>query len=281
MHGGWPLRSGTTPVMEAEQSTKQKQLGAAELFAVAERVVCWEDDCGRSELQHYLALYAQAGEEAARELSALGIQPLAQAPLAAAAQTGSALRDGLLRQRAHTSALISQLQRARSTRARRPRYVYAIAAIVVLAASALGVHQARDPVVRMFDLGNVSSKKPWRCSSGATASMPLGGTLDTPLGSYFFFTATEDEPWLEVDLQRETRIRSARIRNRDDCCEERAVPLVLEVSTDHEHWQKLDEQLLPFDTWDVRFPATRARWVRLRARAHTALHLHSVVVRTL
>ena len=257
------------------------QLSGVELFTLAERVVSWEDDTRRSELRYYSELYAQAAQQAHIELEQLALTARPTPARLAALGPTLDLRSQLLVQRAQTSALIARLERARSARVRRPRWVYAGLALTLLVVAWLGAMQARDPLVTHFDLGNVSSKKPWRCSSGASPAMPLHGTLDEPLGSYFFFTATEHEPWLEIDLQRETRIRSALIRNRQDCCKDRALPLVLEVSKDREHWQKLAEQALPFNTWHVHLPATLTRWVRLRVQAESALHLHSVILRRL
>lgn len=257
----------------------EEQLPAAQLYALAERLVSWEDDAGPEALQHVRQLYARAAAQAQRELHELGVTPRAVCMHAANVQ--GELRSQLLVQRAETCQLLAQLARAERARVRRPRYVYVLIGLALLVLAAIGAREARDPVVTALDLGNVSGGKPWHCSSSGGPTMPLGGTLDTPLGSYFFYTANEHEPWLEVDLLRQTRIRSVTVKNRDDCCTERAVPLVLEVSSDHAHWQRLAEQPIPFDVWHVHFHSTLARWVRLRVRAESTLHLHSVIVRSL
>lgn len=271
-------KPSTPPLTAADEDAT-----ASALLALAERVVHWEDDVSREELRYYAALYAQVEQKARAELALLTGSAL---PLQAAGAVHpdaaiAALRGELLAQRAQVTALMAQLERARSARLKRPRWVYPSLWLAVFLAAVSGAAAAYRPMVELFDLGNVSAKKPWRASSGASPSMPLHGTLDTPLGSYFFFTANEHEPWLEIDLQRETTIRSATVRNRDDCCEERAVPLVLESSVDRKHWQMLGVQLVPFEVWRPRFAGTRARWVRLRVQAESTLHLHSVIVRTL
>ena len=257
---------------------------AASLLALAERVVHWEDDVSSHELRYYAALYAQAEHQARSELAQLSggaTEQAAPTPVWEAGTSLALMRSELLAQRARASALVAQLERARSARLERPAYAYSLLALTLLLVAASGVYAAYRPALEWFDLGNVSKKKPWRASSGANASMPLHGTLDPPLGAYFFFTATEREPWIEIDLQRQTTIRSAVVRNRDDCCKERAVPLVLEISVDRKHWNALAEQRTPFAVWRPRFASTPARWVRLRVQAESSLHLHSVIVRSL
>jgi hypothetical protein len=69
-----------------------------------------------------------------------------------------------------------------------------------------------------------------------------------------------------------------RVRNRRNCCSERAVPLVVEVSTDNEHWLEVTRNEQDFSEWKGSFAPVQARWVRLRVPRKTVLHLRRVRV---
>jgi hypothetical protein len=94
-----------------------------------------------------------------------------------------------------------------------------------------------------------------------------------------FHTETENDPWIEIDLGAPKKVIRVEVINRGDCCADRAVPLVAEVSTDRMKWAQVARREEPFGTWKASFPARVARYVRLRAARHTVLHLQGVVVR--
>jgi hypothetical protein len=81
-----------------------------------------------------------------------------------------------------------------------------------------------------------------------------------------------------VDLGRPKQFTSVDIRNREDCCKERAVPLVVQSSNDRESWKELGRQTTEFDVWNLTFPAETARYVRVVAERRTMLHLKSIRV---
>jgi F5/8 type C domain len=119
---------------------------------------------------------------------------------------------------------------------------------------------------------------PWRASS----QFETGGCT-TPEqecsenGGYFFHTAEERNPWVEFDLASEHPISAVQVDNRRDCCTDRAVPLVVEVSRDRKTWQLVARRDDVFSTWRARFPTVTARWVRLRVFNQTTyLHLARV-----
>jgi F5/8 type C domain len=95
---------------------------------------------------------------------------------------------------------------------------------------------------------------------------------------YFFHTQDEQSPWLEIDLQQNQQFSALHVFNRQDCCAERVVPLVIEVSTDHVHWREVMRKTDVFDEWKPRFRAVSARWVRLRVAGRSLLHLYDVRV---
>jgi hypothetical protein len=96
--------------------------------------------------------------------------------------------------------------------------------------------------------------------------------------NYFFHTGQEHGPWLEIDLGAVHSISGLDIRNRTDCCQERAVPLVAQVSVDHLNFQEIARQPEQFLNWKPAFQPVRARWVKLHVPRHSILHLARVRV---
>lgn len=131
----------------------------------------------------------------------------------------------------------------------------------------------------MIELNNVARGKPWTTSSTYAAPgcrSPAQECMESP--NFFFHTQEENGPWLELDLGTVQSISSVKIRNREDCCSERAVPLVVEVSTDGKQWKQVARKNEIFGVWHPEFPAVDARWVRLRVARKSILHLASVDV---
>ena len=112
-----------------------------------------------------------------------------------------------------------------------------------------------------------------------------GGNSITPEPDYGFHTAAEDHPWWMVDLERECVVDAISIVNRANYAE-RFVRFVIESSRDDRVWPvrhvKTDEHPVSsrLDApWvqDFADPFV-ARYVRVRALAHTTLHLRKVAV---
>lgn len=116
----------------------------------------------------------------------------------------------------------------------------------------------------------------WRASSSAVAACS-SPTQDCP-GEFFFHTAEEQEPWVEIDLARARKFSAVRIANRKDCCSARAAPLLVEVSSDRKRWTKVAQRSEDFETWTARFDDVTARYVRVRSPVRTTLHLRRVSV---
>jgi hypothetical protein len=121
----------------------------------------------------------------------------------------------------------------------------------------------------------------WRTSSSYSG----GGGCSSPdqecegKNGWFFHTAEGDnEPWIEFDLGGSKSVATVAVENRDDCCLERAVPLVIEVSDDQQHWRPVATRKEQFATWRATFPALRARWLRLHLLHPGPLHLKRVQI---
>ncbi|HET7545153.1 MAG TPA: discoidin domain-containing protein [Polyangiaceae bacterium] len=118
----------------------------------------------------------------------------------------------------------------------------------------------------------------WRASSvypGATGCRsPQQECNESP--EFFFHTEEEQAPWIEFDLGSAQQISGARVDNRKDCCSERATPMVIEVSSDQHHWQRVARRDAAFTSWSAHFAPVQARWVRFRLEQRNALHLQHV-----
>jgi len=147
--------------------------------------------------------------------------------------------------------------------------------LACLLALLVGVMIVRARAARAADLAFDAE---WRASSsyGGGGCVSPEQDCDGKV-NWFFHTAQSDtEPWLEFNLGSSKAFSTMVIENRDDCCAERAVPLVIEVSDDHEQWRSIAKQGEQFSTWRATFPTVRARWVRLRLLGHGPFHLKRV-----
>lgn len=118
----------------------------------------------------------------------------------------------------------------------------------------------------------------WKASSafeGFADSGTLGSDEETEL---LFHTALETKPWVLIDLQVPRRISRITLENRQDCCFERGLPLVVEVGSRPDALREIGRQSTLFNEWKLEFPARDVRYVRLRADAVTYLHLRRVEI---
>ncbi|MET0385137.1 MAG: discoidin domain-containing protein [Polyangiales bacterium] len=259
------------PESETKRDTGASQLTDVELAATAveQAEIQWqrEDNASLARLTQALALYDRA-------LAQLHLDdPSEASPVAT-----DALREHVLRQRARALAALHARVRARSWTTRHQRIVTVAAmtlAILAIGLLAVGAKYAYDGL----DLGNLARGKRWRASSRAEG-LPSTGLLTNDAEHFFFHTKEQKSPWVEVDLGKPTSISSARIVNRDDCCLGRAAPLVLEVSTDHKHWDEVAKRERKFRTWSLSFEPRTTRWVRLRVPRASTLHLRQIVIRS-
>jgi hypothetical protein len=126
---------------------------------------------------------------------------------------------------------------------------------------------------------DVARGKAWVTSSkysNVGCVSPLQSCPETT--GYFFHTEEQDNPWLEIDLAQVQHISGLIVENRVDCCQDRGLPLIVEVSRDHQHWTEVARRTTRFTQWKADFPAVEARWVKLRSPQRTMLHLNRVGV---
>lgn len=147
------------------------------------------------------------------------------------------------------------------------RWTRVAALVVVLLGATYGIRAAlRGPNLVAARVFKTSSTLP-ECSA------------PNKCGDIFFHTQAQDQPWIDFDLGALKKVRQIEIRNRTDCCSERAVPLVVEVSTDDKTWTQVARRDTDFTTWSAKFAPRQARFVRLRIARSSTLHLEDVQVR--
>lgn len=147
------------------------------------------------------------------------------------------------------------------------RIALACAVLVLLALGGLALR--RGP--------NLAKGKPFRLSStwpGWADCVATNGCFDL-----MFDTEAQDNPWVEIDLGKPTKVRRLEVLNRGDCCAESASPLVAEVSTDRAKWAQVARIDATFDNWEANFPPHVARYVRLRVARFSSLHLRAIDIR--
>jgi hypothetical protein len=120
----------------------------------------------------------------------------------------------------------------------------------------------------------------WTASSAfAKDHWPTSGSLrDRGMYHLFFHTEEQANPWVILDLSSERRFHAISVINREDCCEDRAVPLVVETSNDQKTWTKIAEKKEVFAIWTGEFSETSARYLRLSVPRTTVFHLEEVTV---
>ncbi len=171
--------------------------------------------------------------------------------------------------------LASELEWARCVLARLRRLASLAAACVAVAVAAA---LARAP-------SEISKGAHWTASS-AFSGNPSSGELPrrrlfyaTP--NYFFHTNADREPWIVIDLGRARVVSSVEIRNRLDCCRERAREIAVELGQGGTAYRRVAQHAkgdTTFRDWEVRLPGVAARFVRVVGTPGECLHLADVRV---
>lgn len=147
------------------------------------------------------------------------------------------------------------------------------ALLLLLLLGALAVFQA----ARARDERELLRHARWEASSvgdGLGCQSPAQECEESP--EFFVHTQDEAEPWVRFDLGTRRTFSELEVRNRADCCTERAVPLIVEVSDNEQSWREVLRRQDDFSSWKASFPKVTARFVRLRVGRSTNLHLKAV-----
>jgi hypothetical protein len=200
--------------------------------------------------------------------AALAREPGADFPASDRDRRDLELLAGYGRRLLRTSERPFVLARAARYRALLRRFGPGIAAATALAC--FGIWLASPRVI--------SRGKPWATSSSAALCDPKHAQCGGAHTKILFHTNLENDPWFEIDLGKPYTVTGLSVRNRSDCCADRAVPLVAETSLDHVTYRILAHRFTEFERWEPRFDAVRARYVRVRVTRQSILHLDKVLV---
>ena len=131
---------------------------------------------------------------------------------------------------------------------------------------------------RLMIKPDLAKGKAWHLSSVGIECHPEKSDCGGTTTAILFHTKLEQNPWFEYDFATPLAFSSLTIRNRSDCCAERAVPLVVEVSDDDRHFHEIARRVDAFDTWRPSFSTQHARYLRLRVPREAILHLEAIQV---
>jgi hypothetical protein len=161
-------------------------------------------------------------------------------------------------------------------RVHRQRALRTVAVLMVLAVLMICGWLA---IVRALRGPDLALGKTWSISSQWAVCHPEWRKCGDQHTRVFFHTKHQKQPWFLLDLGSGTTVGRVEVENRDDCCQDQAVPLVVEVSDDKRNFREIARRNTPFGTWHATFPPVQARFVRLRVDGRAYFHLSRVSVR--
>lgn len=132
---------------------------------------------------------------------------------------------------------------------------------------------------RLYVGPDLTRGRAWQTSSSYVGFNREEGYVDGNRAPLLFHTVQEPNPWAQVDFGAIKKIRRFKIDNRPDGFETRAIPLVVQASTDGTTWRELAVKREAFRHWAFQIPPTDARYVRVTVPGTTFLHLESVTIR--
>ncbi len=124
---------------------------------------------------------------------------------------------------------------------------------------------------------NLALHRPIATSSTLAGTPDSNDAVDGVTTLMGFHTQEEDQPWIQIDLGEAKLVREVVVYNAANY-RSRAVPLVIELGTDGQHWTETKRRNEVFSKWTASFKPTSTRYVRLRAATRTYLHLNEIEV---
>ncbi len=154
------------------------------------------------------------------------------------------------------------------------RFQWLMATAVALIALGFAGKSLKEKHDLKYDLAPSAS---WKTSSQFTdCSCPSPEQSCASCPNFFFHTNEENHPSIVFDLHSVQSLSGVVVDNRRDGFTERALPLVVQVSTDQKHWKTVATRKQDFSTWRADFPTEQARWVKLFVGRRDFLHLARV-----
>lgn len=119
----------------------------------------------------------------------------------------------------------------------------------------------------------------WTASSAVHGFVQSGLLGQHGSSDLVFHTDRQPQPWVLIDLLEVRTIHNVTVTNRPDCCDDRCLPLVVEVAENDGQFIEVGRQTEPFSVWPLEFRSRGARYVRLRVDATNYFHLAGVEIR--
>ncbi len=153
----------------------------------------------------------------------------------------------------------------------------AIGVVTILSLGVLGAGLVK--AIRSWQKPNLALHRPVKFSSLIGSEYENGKLLvDGDTTNLGFHTKNEANPYATIDLGESKTFSKVIVHNRTDCCQERAIPLQIEVSDDGTKFQVIAERREVFEKWIAKDLNAKGRFVRLQLRAANPLHLAEVEI---
>jgi hypothetical protein len=153
------------------------------------------------------------------------------------------------------------------------RWTLRCSAAVMLVAA---ITWAGDAMIRKK---NLALHRPVTISSNEKAArVRTRALVDGDRKNLGFHTRKGRDQWVVIDLENVETINTISVYNRFDCCQQRAAPLRLEVSTDGTTYTVVAHRQQVFSVWTTKLPPTKARFLRLTNESNNFFHLSEVEV---
>ncbi len=154
------------------------------------------------------------------------------------------------------------------------RVAAGLGVVVLLAVGLAGAVSPRFRA-RLFPR-DLAAGRPWSVGS-SEQGLPASGVGPSSEGNLFFHTGAVTSPAVEIDLGGEHLVRSIRVDNRADCCQERALPLDVEI-WDGGGWRLIAERRAAFKVWTYDVGPVRTSKIRFRHPGTGYFHLKRISV---
>ncbi len=79
-----------------------------------------------------------------------------------------------------------------------------------------------------------------------------------------------------VDMLDVRDVKRIIVENRTDCCQDRGLPMIVELRGADGTYVEVARRTTPFDTWEPTISFMATRYVRIRAEGKTFLHLREI-----
>jgi hypothetical protein len=123
---------------------------------------------------------------------------------------------------------------------------------------------------------DLAAGRPWTVPNSQDG-YPSSGNGPSSAGNTLFHTTSLDSPSVEIQLDGEHVIRKIVVVNRADCCQERALPLNVEI-LGSAGWKLIAQRRAAFSTWEYDVEPVRASVIRVRRPGSGYFHLKRISV---